>query len=70
MSMSEKIKRILAKRDITMKELAELLNTTPLNLSNKFKRDNFQINELIAIAEAIDCDFVAGFRLKDTKEIV
>jgi len=59
--MSEKIKILLIKENTSVKELAERLNTTPQNLTNKFKRDNFSEKELLAIAEALNVEYVANF---------
>lgn len=59
--MSEKIKILLIKENTSVKELAEKLNTTPQNLTNKFKRDNFSEKELLAIAEALNVEYVANF---------
>lgn len=59
--MSEKIKILLLKENITIKELAQRLNTTPQNLTNKFKRDNFSEKELMAIAEVLNVEYVANF---------
>jgi len=68
--MAEKIKILLIKRNMTLKELAEALNSTPSNLSNKLRRDNFPVNELVEIAKILDCEFVANFKMKDSKEII
>ena len=68
MLMSEKIKILLVKRNMSLKELAEKIGNTPSNLSNKIKRDNFPENELHEIAKALNCAFTAGFTLNDTGE--
>ena len=39
--VSEKIRILLIKRRMTMSELADKMETTPQNLSNKLNRDNF-----------------------------
>ena len=39
--MTENIKIVMLKRKINIKELAEKLGTTGNNMTNKFKRDNF-----------------------------
>lgn len=39
--MTEKIKIVLVKRKVSVKDLAEQLNCSSQNLSGKFKRDNF-----------------------------
>ena len=61
MAMTEKIKILLVKKDISAVKLAELLGTTPSNLYNKFKRDNFSERELNEIAEKLDCKFEGSF---------
>ena len=66
--MTEKIKILLVKRNITVVQLAEFLNTTSQNMYNKMKRDNFSENELIEIAKVLNCTFEAGFLMNDTKE--
>ena len=70
MCMAEKIKILLIKRNLTLKELANALNSTPSNLSNKLRRDNFPIGELVEIARILDCEFVANFKMKDTNEVI
>ena len=70
MSMSEKIKILLIKRNMSLKELAEKINNAPSNLSNKIKRDNFPENELHDIAKALNWTFKANFVMDDTGEII
>ena len=68
MFMAEKIKIALIKRNMSLKELAEKISTTPSNLSNKMRRDNFPENELHEIAKALDCTFDVSLTLNDTGE--
>ena len=68
MYMAEKIKIALIKRNMSLKDLAEIIGSTPSNLSNKIKRDNFPENELHEIAKALDCTFNVSFTLNDTNE--
>ena len=68
MSMTEKIKILLLKRKKAVKELAEDLKCTSQNLSGKFRRDNFSINELQEIAQALDCSLEINFVMNDTKD--
>lgn len=70
MAMSEKIKIVLLKKKMTVSALAEKLNTSQSNLSNKLKRDNFSEKELIEIAQALDCEFNGYFKMSDTDEII
>ena len=68
MSMAEKIKIALVKRNKKTTDLAKLLNCSPANLYHKLKRDNFSEKELIEIANALDCTFEANFIMNDTQE--
>ncbi len=68
MSMSEKIRIMLIKRKTNISGLAELLGTSQGNLSNKLKRDNFSEKELVEIGNALDCDFIGLFHMRDTGE--
>lgn len=68
MSMAEKIKIGLIKRDMTLKDLAVRLDCTSQNISGKFKRDNFSENELHEIAAALDCHFEGHFIRNDNGE--
>lgn len=70
MAMSEKIKIVLLKKKMTVSALAEKLNTSQSNLSNKLRRDNFSEKELVEIAHALDCEFNGYFKMFDTEEII
>jgi len=71
MAMAEKIRIMLVKRgNISEAELARRLKLSPQNLNNKMKRDNFTESDLREIAAALNCDYVSGFRMKDTGELV
>lgn len=70
LSMSEKIKIILNRRNMTLGDLAERTGQTRQNLSNKISRDNFTEKDLRKIAEALECTYYAGFTMNDTGENV
>ena len=62
MNITELIRLELVKRgNISDAELARRLGTTPQNLNNKMKRNNFKISELENIAEAIGCNLNISF---------
>lgn len=68
MNMAEKIRIMLVKRgNMSESELARRAGTSPQNLHNKFKRNNFSTSELEAIAAALDCDLSIEFIDKETK---
>ena len=69
--MTEKIRIMLVKRgNMSEAELARKLGVSPQNLNNKLKRDNFTEADLRKIADALNCEFEMGFRMKDTGEDV
>lgn len=67
-SISQKIRLVLARRDMSRRTLAKQLNWSSSNYYNKEKRDNWKMNEIFAIAEALNCDVEINFILKDTEE--
>ena len=69
-TMGEKIKIILGRRNMTISQLAERTGQSRQNMSNKMARDNFSEKELLAIAEALDCTYDAHFILNDTNESI
>ena len=64
-----KIKMLLAAKGLNMKGLAELLNTSQPNLSNKMKRENFSEKELEEIAEVLGAKLEINFILEDGTKI-
>ncbi|PKM56010.1 MAG: transcriptional regulator [Firmicutes bacterium HGW-Firmicutes-5] len=69
LTMSEKIRILLKRKNVTILELSKRLETTNQNMANKFKRDNFSMNELEEIAKALDCEFEGYFVDKDGERI-
>lgn len=70
LTMGEKIKVMLGRRNMTVAQLAELTNQSRQNMSNKMNRDNFTENELRRIAEALNCTYQATFTMNDTGEVI
>ena len=68
LTVREKIKIILSRRNMTQAELADKTEQSPQNLSNKMSRDNFSEKELIAISEAVGCAVKISFIMNDTGE--
>ena len=59
--MTKEIKFKMIEKNMQLKELANELNTSPQNLSQKMKRDNFSTKELDNIAKALNCKFIGKF---------
>ena len=70
LSMGEKIKVILGRRNMTLAQLADLTGQSRQNMSNKMSRDNFCEKEIRQIAEALNCSYSATLTMNDTGEPV
>lgn len=70
LTIGEKIKVILGRRNMTLAQLAEKTGQTRQNLSNKMSRDNFSEKEVEEIAAALNCSFSFEFVMNDTGEHV
>lgn len=68
LTIGEKIKVVLNRRNMTLAELAEKTGQSRQNMSNKMSRDNFSEKEVYEIAKALDCTFETTFIMNDTKE--
>lgn len=69
LTMGEKIRILIKRKKMTISELANLIETTNQNLSNKLTRDNFSEKELQQIAEALGCRFEGFFIFEDGEKI-
>lgn len=69
LSTAEKIRIAISRQGMTVTKLADATGQTRQNLSNKLSRDNFTVNELQEIADALGVEFVCGFRFPDGQEI-
>lgn len=70
LTMGEKIKVILNRRNMTLAQLAEVLGQSRQNMSNKMSRDNFSEKELIEIAKALGCTYNATFIMNESGEVI
>lgn len=68
LTTAEKIKVIMKRNNFTMTELANQLNCSRQNLSNKMSRNNFDKRELTAIANALGCELEINFINRETGE--
>lgn len=56
MSGAKIIKQIMTKKDLSVKQLAEMLGINAQSMSNKLYRDNFTFEEMGRIADMLNCD--------------
>ncbi len=68
MNMNENIRIACVKRNISIAELARRSNQTPQNFNQKMRINNFKVEELEKIADALNCGLEIHFVDKDTKE--
>lgn len=61
MDITKEIKKIMVDEDITIVALAEKLGTSQPNLSAKFKRNNFSVNEMKEIATVLGYELEIKF---------
>lgn len=59
------IKKLLLEKDINTVDLAKRLGCGTANLYNKYKRNNFSLNELEEIAAAVGCSVKISFENLD-----
>lgn len=69
MGISEQIKVLCVRSNISMAELARRLGVSPQSLSAKMKRESFTISELEKVAEAVGASFVRKFVLYNGNEV-
>ena len=56
MAAAKIIKQLLIEREISVKELAEKLDINAQSMSNKLYRDSFSFDEVVKIADILNCD--------------
>lgn len=66
MTVGEKLRILLARRKMSISELARRSGQSRQNLSNKLSRNNFSEQELQRLCEALDCGFEIIFTMNDT----
>ena len=67
LGVSNKIKGMLQLRNKKSTDLAAFLGMKPQSLANKFSRESFSAEDLIRIADFLDCDL--AFILPDKQTI-
>jgi transcriptional regulator with XRE-family HTH domain len=70
LTIGEKIKILLGRRNMTLAQLAEKTGQSRQNMSNKMSRDNFSETEAKLIADALDCEFDTTFKMCDTGDLI
>ena len=69
MTISEQIKILCVRCNMSEAELARRLGKSPQSFNAKMKRESFTINDLIEIADAVGVKFKRNFILTNGEEI-
>lgn len=69
MAVSEQIKILCVKLDISVSELARLYGSSPQAFSQKMKRECFTPADLKKVAQSIGCKYEGSFILPDGGKI-
>ena len=69
MNISDQIKVLCVRSNISMAELARRLGVSPQSFSAKMKRESFTVADLDAIADAVGAKFVRKFELYNGEEV-
>jgi transcriptional regulator with XRE-family HTH domain len=57
MTAAEMVRKLCKKEDISISELARRIGQSPQNLNKKLQRDTLSLDEMHAIAEAVDATY-------------
>ena len=69
MSISEQIKVLCVRSNISMAELARRIGLSPQSSSARMKRESFTISDLEVIADAVGASFSRKFILYNGDEV-
>jgi len=69
MTISEQIKVLCVRSNISVAELARRVGTSPQNFNAKLKRESFTVGDLEQIALAVSSTFERKFVMENGEEI-
>ena len=69
MTISDQIKILCVRSNISVSELARRINTSPQAFNSKMKRGSFTVEELEIIANAVNAEFLRKFELDNGDEV-
>ena len=69
MTVSEQVKVLCVRSNISVSELARRIGTIPQSLNAKLKRESLTVADLEQIAEATDSSFERKFILKNGETV-
>ena len=69
MTISEQIKVLCVRCNVSEAELARRLGKSPQSFNSKMKRESFTVNDLEKIAEVLGVEFSRKFILADGEKV-
>lgn len=69
MKISEQIKVLCVRNNISVAELARRVGKSPQNFNSKLKRESFTIKELEQIADVVEAKFERNFILTNGEKV-
>lgn len=66
MGASKLFKQVMAEKDITVRELADMLGISPRLLSTKLYRDTWSFTDAEKVANSLNCDI--KIEMRDTNK--
>lgn len=69
MAISEQIKALCARSNISVAELARRMGATPQNFNSKMKRESFTVSDLEYQVKVVGCSFECHFVLPDGEKV-
>ena len=69
MTISEQIKVLCVRQNISLAELARRLGKSPQSFNSKMKRESFTVDELEKIADVAGATFERNFILNDGEKV-
>jgi len=69
MNVSDEIRMLCGRLNISIAELARRTKQSPQNFSSKLKRESFTIRDLEEIAKVTGCEFERAFVLENGERI-
>lgn len=69
MTITEQIKVLCVRNNISVAELARRVGKSPQNFNSKLKRESFTIKELEQIADVVEAKFERNFILTNGEKV-
>lgn len=69
MTISEQIRILCVRKQISVAELSRILGSSPQNFNSKLKRDRFTVYEMMNIADVLNISYHQYFQLENGENV-